>query len=101
MAPCGQRLLHQEPETRAPEENTMSQKEIVLNVAGMSCSSCVRHVSAALQSVPGVSNVEVRLRAGTVLVRHDATASTSSMVKALGEAGYDSQLAARPASRST
>lgn len=62
----------------------------------MSCSSCVRHVSGALQSVPGVSNVEVRLRAGTVLVRHDATGSTSSMVEALDEAGYDSRIKLGP-----
>jgi copper chaperone CopZ len=74
----------------------MSQKETVLDVVGMSCASCVRHVSAALQSVPGVSSVEVRLRAGTVLVRHDATASTSSMVEALDEAGYASRIEVGP-----
>jgi copper chaperone CopZ len=70
----------------------MSQRETVLEVRGMSCSSCVRHVSAALQSVPGVSSVQVALRAGTALVRHDAAASTSSMVQALDAAGYDARL---------
>ena len=74
----------------------MSQRETVLEVAGMTCPSCVRHVTAALSGVPGVSSVEVRLKKGTVLIRHDATASTSSMTAALNEAGYDSRIRVGP-----
>lgn len=74
----------------------MSQRETILNVAGMSCPSCSRHVTAALTSVPGVSNVDVRLKAGTVLIRHEVSASTSTMLEALREAGYDAKIHGGP-----
>ena len=74
----------------------MSQRETLLNVAGMTCPACTRHVTAALTDVPGVEGVEVRLRAGIVLVRHAAGASASSMVAALSAAGYDSRLQVGP-----
>lgn len=70
----------------------MSQRETVLDVAGMSCSSCVRHVSAALQAIPGVARAEVRLKAGTVSVWHEAAVSVSCLVEALGAAGYEARI---------
>jgi copper chaperone len=69
----------------------MSYQETVLDVMGMTCPSCVRHVDAALAELDGVAKVEVRLREGKVLVQYDpTTVSVEALIEALREAGYDS-----------
>lgn len=69
----------------------MSYKETLLDVMGMSCPSCIRHVNAALAEVDGVAKVEVRLRDGKVLIQHDPeVVNVSTLIEALREAGYDS-----------
>ena len=69
--------------------NTM--KQTVLNVGGMTCSSCVRHVEGALRELDGIRDVEVRLREGKVVVAHEAQQpSVPAMIEALREAGYES-----------
>ena len=65
--------------------------ETLLDVKGMSCGSCVRHVNEALGRVQGVQQVDVRLRDGQVLVRHDPTVEPTALVEALVDAGYASQ----------
>jgi len=68
-----------------------TKNQTILAVQGMSCPSCVRHVDEALKELDGVSEVEVRLREGKVLVRHDpSNAPVSSLVDALRDAGYES-----------
>lgn len=70
-------------------------KETILDVAGMSCPSCVRHINDALGDLAGVSGVDVRLDDGTVRVRHDPAASpVERLIGALGEAGYEASIAA-------
>ena len=69
----------------------MNKSETVLNVTGMTCGSCVRHVDSALRKVDGVSEVQVDLRAGKVTVNHDnAIATVPTMIGALREAGFES-----------
>ncbi|APR78702.1 Hypothetical protein A7982_04049 [Minicystis rosea] len=71
--------------------------ETILDVAGMSCASCASHIDKALRDVEGVSKVEVRLRAGKVMVQHDpSTASIDALVEALREAGYTSHAGTSP-----
>jgi copper chaperone len=73
--------------------NTTS--ETTLDVTGMSCGSCVRHVSAALSGLDGVTRVDVRLKEGKVVIHHDPTmASAEAMIAALDKAGYGSRLSA-------
>jgi copper chaperone len=72
----------------------MTHKETLLKVHGMSCGSCVHHVDVALKDVDGVSRVDVRLRQGEVLVKHDADIAVDTLVKALADAGYESAPAA-------
>ncbi|MFT3764291.1 MAG: heavy metal-associated domain-containing protein [Minicystis sp.] len=74
----------------------MSQKnETLLDVTGMTCRSCVRHVDHALRELEGVSSVEVRLSEGKVMVRHDpGAAPVASLIEALREAGYPSSTTA-------
>jgi copper chaperone len=76
----------------AKKENAMNnQQETFLDVKGMGCPSCVSHIDEALSEVDGVSAVEVRLREGRVLVRHEpAKVSTAKLVAALRNAGYES-----------
>ena len=66
-------------------------RETSLDVQGMSCPSCIRHIKEALQEVEGVSDIDVRLAQGKVVVRHEADGPPiSALVGALQEAGYDS-----------
>lgn len=60
-----------------------------LNVSGMTCGSCVAHVTRALTAVPGVDRVDVSLAANTADVRFDDTrASVETLSAALQSAGY-------------
>ena len=67
---------------------------IDLEVQGMSCGSCVKHVTQALQALTGVSGVEVDLPSGHVRVRGDFLQGSNPAIAALSTAGYPAQLAA-------
>lgn len=71
----------------------MSQtRETTLEVSGMTCRSCVTHVSAALRDVDGVCVVDIRLAEGKVVVSHDEDAAPSAkLIAVLEEAGYPSR----------
>lgn len=70
----------------------MNNKETLLDVVGMTCPSCVRHVNAALAEIEGVAKVEVRLRDGKVSVQYDpAVVTLDALIEALREAGYESE----------
>jgi copper chaperone len=72
-----------------------NKKETILNVDGMTCSSCIRHVEAALRELGGIKKVEVRLEDGRVHIEHDPSRSTiDEMIVVLREAGYESRGAA-------
>lgn len=67
-------------------------KDTILEVQGMSCPSCIRHINEALTEVDGVRKVEVKLKDGVVVVAHDAGAApVGRLVDALRDAGYESQ----------
>ncbi|MDC0743055.1 heavy-metal-associated domain-containing protein [Polyangium mundeleinium] len=66
--------------------------ETLLHVDGMSCPSCIRHIDSALRGIQGVEKVDVKLREGTVLVKHDpSSAPTDALIEALRDAGYTSR----------
>lgn len=63
--------------------------ETVIDVEGMTCGACGRHVEVALRKLDGVGAVEVSLRDGKVRVEHDSTRATvEEMLEALVAAGY-------------
>ena len=64
-----------------------------LEVQGMRCGGCVKSVTGALKSLPGVSTVEVDLPAGHVTVNGDFAQDTDVLVLALNTAGYPAKLA--------
>lgn len=72
---------------------------ITLEVSGMTCGSCVRHVTSALTRVDDVARVEVALRQGLVHVvpaaERPPTASwIAALVAALDRAGYPARATA-------
>ncbi|WP_417780214.1 heavy-metal-associated domain-containing protein [Stutzerimonas xanthomarina] len=64
-----------------------------LQVQGMTCGACVRHVTQALNTIAGVEAVEVDLQSGRV--RIDGDAENAALIAALNEAGYPAQLASQ------
>ncbi len=60
-----------------------------LQIAGMTCASCVLRVEKTLKSVSGVTNVSVNLATEQATVSADASVSTAALVAAVGKAGYD------------
>ena len=62
---------------------------VVLKVEGMSCNNCVKHVTAALEEPPGISEIEVSLAEGKVSFRSTGAASDEQIQEALEDAGYD------------
>lgn len=68
---------------------------IDLQVKGMTCGACVRHVSQALGAIVGVEAVDVDLDSGQVRV-HGSPDSTI-LLTVLDHAGYSSDLASQTA----
>ena len=69
-----------------------TRRDTTLNVQGMTCRSCIRHVTDALCELDGVDKVDVQLREGTVMVQHDLVeAPVDSLIAKLREAGFESQ----------
>jgi copper chaperone CopZ len=63
----------------------------ILSVQGMSCPSCVEHVSEAL-AIRGVANIAVQLDHGVVTVEHDTSVTIEQLLGALQSAGYEATL---------
>jgi copper chaperone len=77
------------PETPYQEKAMSNQVDTVLNVTGMTCGHCVRHVSEALGELQGVETVEVNLAEKKAVVRHDPSAAPlASLIAAITDAGY-------------
>lgn len=61
----------------------------VLTVEGMTCGSCVRHVTRALEGMTGVVDVQVNLPAKQAVVEHlPHWAGEAALVAAVKDAGY-------------
>ncbi|SFE03771.1 heavy metal translocating P-type ATPase [Roseivivax sediminis] len=72
---------------------------VTMNVAEMSCASCVGRVDRALAAVPGVISVNVNLAAETATVTYAEGAVTpEALAKAASGAGYPAEIAERAAS---
>lgn len=73
---------------------------IDLEVQGMSCGSCVNHVTQALKLINGVDDVAVDLQSGHVSVSGTFDAGAERLISALAAAGYPAKLASGSASPS-
>ncbi len=61
----------------------------VVDVQGMMCQNCVKHVTKALESIDGVSNIVVDLDNGTATVDATDDVSDDTLVAAIVDAGYE------------
>ena len=66
--------------------------EITLRIDGMHCGACVRRVSAALASAPGLAVEEVRIGAARLRTTEDASLSIAAALTALEKAGFRAQV---------
>ncbi|HIG75274.1 MAG TPA: mercury(II) reductase [Bacteroidetes bacterium] len=65
--------------------------DLTLTVGGMTCAGCARHVTEALESVPGVASADVpgwESGRADVALNPDAPADPSALVAAVEAAGY-------------
>ena len=66
--------------------------EARLDVAGMTCASCVGRVERALKAVPGVTGAEVNLATGSARVEYlSGTTTAEALAEAATAAGYASK----------
>ncbi len=71
-------------------------KELQLEISGMTCASCVHHVEKALQKVPGINNADVNLALEKARISFDpSTVGTPDFVRAVAQAGYQVRLQSR------
>jgi copper ion binding protein len=57
-------------------------------VEGMTCGHCVSAVREEISAIVGVSEVDVNLETGTVVVTSDTELDPQSVADAVDEAGY-------------
>lgn len=76
--------------TTQEKETGMEKK---LNVQGMMCQNCVRHVKNALEGLDGVEEAVVDLDAGTATVSLASDVADDTLVAAVVEEGYEAQIA--------
>ena len=61
----------------------------ILNIKGMSCQHCVRHVEEALKELDGVIDVYVNLDENTAIVEMQEAIADELIKSAIEEAGYE------------
>lgn len=71
----------------------MTFQTTILNITGMTCGSCSRHVDHVLRHVPAVSDVRVDQRAGMAQITHTGDTTSDALIAAMVGAGYDASLA--------
>ena len=72
------------------EREAEKMEEIILNVEGMMCKHCKKHVYDALIKVNGVKEVEVSLENKNALIK-GTHLNKEELIKAVVEAGYKAE----------
>jgi len=71
-------------------------QEFILDVRGMTCDSCARHVTKALYLVPGVKDVDVPgWQSGQATVKAGNDVSSKALISAIENAGYQASVKQR------
>jgi Cu+-exporting ATPase len=85
-------MNHSHTEHRS-EATPVAATSTELLVNGMTCNNCARHVTDAIQAVPGVRSASVMLEAGRATVRWDAEAPANlpAVLTAINAAGYEAK----------
>ncbi|MGC8484494.1 MAG: heavy metal translocating P-type ATPase, partial [Candidatus Baltobacteraceae bacterium] len=72
---------------------TPAEERIELSIGGMTCASCVNHVSRALRRVEGVDDVSVNLATERASVAFEPKTEIADLIAAVERAGYRAQVA--------
>ena len=59
-----------------------------IQIVGMSCMHCVKHVTNALNEVEGITNVVVNLKQNDAMIEAAQNVSNEAIQHAIAEAGY-------------
>jgi Cu+-exporting ATPase len=70
-----------------------AEQQTELAIGGMTCASCVAHVSRALRKVPGVIDAHVNLASERASIKHTAGVGAADLLAAVEKAGYDASVA--------
>lgn len=60
-----------------------------INIEGMSCEHCVKHVENALKEIDGIVDVNVDLKGNKAVIEFDSEILDSQIKEAIDDAGYD------------
>lgn len=60
-----------------------------INIEGMVCQNCVKHVTHALEGIEGVTDILVSLETGSAAATVTKTVSDEDLKAAIKEAGYE------------
>lgn len=92
IAPAQQELAPASPAAAEESETPASFRQVVLEVEGMTCSSCAVTVQSALEGIEGVYQAEVSYEPPQAVVRFDPkTTSVKVLTQATKNAGYPSK----------
>lgn len=104
------RMMQTTFQAPGPSPRPASHRRSEIAVSGMTCNNCARHVTEAIQSVPGVESAAVSLQDKNAIVRWNAgaTSDITAVIHAIELAGFkakaidpepDSATLAKPARR--
>ena len=65
--------------------------EYTLEVSGMMCMNCVKHVKEALEKVKGVKEAQVSLETKKAIVKCKDSVSKDLLIKSIADAGYEAK----------
>lgn len=81
--------------TKGTSSAAKASRRIRLQIAGMSCGSCINHVRSAIEAIPGARVIDIRL--GSASIELEPGVQTDAVVSAIAAAGYDAfSIRARP-----
>lgn len=76
-------------EAPEPKIKGVSTMKKLIQIEGMMCAHCVKHVQDALSAVPGVTEVQVNLEAKNAAVTTAADVTDAALTAAVQDAGYE------------
>ncbi|KAH8830780.1 heavy metal translocatin [Flagelloscypha sp. PMI_526] len=82
------------PEKHPLEASDHQAHHVQLSVAGMTCSACTNTITAVLQNMEGVSDVQVNLLDNSASATIQSEALANTLQEAIDDAGYTAQIVA-------
>jgi len=89
-----QRAVRNDPRTASPSNINGDLSKAVLNVQGLSCSSCIQNIKDALSNIQGIEEILVDISRGTAQIYYDSKTlkEPDRLAKAVTSGGYPATL---------